>query len=143
MSRISAASTAGQELGGVVRLLGARVRAAAAARDVPLGRGVEGEPERLRRGQRHRHAVRHHRLVGGVAVGAEVLDPPGDRVGVGVRDVHAGVAEAHPGERRGHRHVAPAAVLVVAVRGRRGGTTPASSASACSDHMSAIGLEPQ
>ena len=35
--------------------------------DVPLGVGLEREPERLGRGQGHRHAVRHHRLVVGVA----------------------------------------------------------------------------
>ena len=61
MSRISAVSTAGQRV---------RARAPATSRveqpggpQVPLGRGVEGEPERLRRGQRDRHAVRHDRLV--------------------------------------------------------------------------------
>ena len=73
--------------------------------EVPFGRGLEGEPERLGRGQRHRHAVGDDRLVLRVALGAVVPDPAGDRVGVGVRDVHAGVAEAHPGEGRGHRHL--------------------------------------
>ena len=108
---------------------------------VPLGRSVEGEPERRRRGQRDRHPVRHDRLVVGVARRHEVADPAGDRVGVGVRDVHAGVAEAQPGEGGGHRHLLArlaSSPSATAVR-----NAPASSVIAFSAHMSAIGLAPQ
>jgi hypothetical protein len=71
----------------------------------------------------------------------EVLDLAGDRVGVGVRDVHPGVAEAHAGEGRRDRHVGAAwssSPCRTAVRNE-----PASSDSAFSDHMSEIGFEPQ
>ena len=87
------------------RLGSAPGASSAAARRCRSGDGVEGEPERLGRRQRHGHAVRHHRLVRGVVLGVEVLDPSRDRVGVGVRDVHARVAEAHARERGGQGHM--------------------------------------
>ena len=126
MSRISAASTRGQ---GVRPVAGRRVGSSSrAALQVPLGRGLEGEPERLGRGQRHRHPVGDDRLVLRVALGAVVADPAGDRVGVGVRDVHAGVAEAQPGEGRGHRHLLARLGVVAVADGASGTPRPAATA---------------
>ena len=68
MSRIRSTSTVGRNSGRVDRLAGVR-REQLRGPDVPLGRGLEREPERLRRGQGDRHAVRHHRLVGRVVLG--------------------------------------------------------------------------
>ena len=141
MSRIRSVSTAGRKPAGVVGLVGVRGQQPGRAQ-VPVGGGVEGEAEGLRRGQRHRHAVRHHRVVGGVALGPEVAHPAGDRVGVGVRDVHAGVAEAQPGEGGGQRHRPRGPRRSSPSRTARR-KAPASSDSAFSDHMSATGLDPQ
>ena len=64
MSRISAVSTPGSASGPSPRRVGVEQPGGV---QVPLGRGVEREPERLGRGQRHRHPVRHDRLAVRVA----------------------------------------------------------------------------
>ena len=80
-------------------------------------------------------------MVGVVVGGAEVADLPGDRIGVGVRDVHAGVAEAQTGEGCRHRHLGARSEVAAIVDGRTNDV--AMRLSAFSDHMSAIGLDPQ
>ena len=72
---------------------------------MPFGGRLEREAEGRGSRERDGHAVRHHVVVGVISLGPEVADLAGDRVGVGVRDVDAGVAEAQPRERGGHRHL--------------------------------------
>ena len=102
--------------------------------------GLEGEPEGLGSGQRHGHAVGHDRLVSGVAVGPEVLDPTGDRVGVrGGWDPALPKDRARPWSRQ--RHPPPGLQVVAVADGVA--ERAASSRMAFSDHMSEIGLDPQ
>src|SRR5262249_52264656 len=92
-----------QLLGRIVQCLLARGQQGRGPQ-VALRGGGEGEPERLRRGQRDRLPVRHHRLLLRVARGPGVPHHARDRVAVGVRDVHAGVGEPPAGGGRRQAH---------------------------------------
>ncbi len=57
-------------------------------------------------------------MIGVVVSGTEVADLTGDRIGIGVRDVHTGVAESKTGEGRGHRDLGASGQVAAIVDGR-------------------------
>ncbi len=77
-----------------------------------VGGGARRELRDGGRADDDRHPVRHHRVVGLVIAREEIAHEPGDGVRHAVRDVHARVAEADPGERRGVHHAFARLVVV-------------------------------
>ena len=108
---------------------------------MPVRGRVEGEAERFGAVSATAHAVRHHRLAGRVVLRVQVLDTARDRIAVGVRNVYAALPNPRPAKVAASAMSVRAAISSPLRTAARNDVE--SSDKAFSDHMSAIGLDPQ